>query len=99
MALFEVTSEVLRSKAEELLNLNLQFEGKKIELENEESGLVMMWEGEAKRLFHNAFMSDKEQMNVFINLIKQYVEALLSIAQRYEEAEMRNSELASARSY
>lgn len=99
MALFEVTSEVLRSKAEELLNLNAQFENKKIELENEESGLIGMWEGETKRLFHTAFMSDKEQMNVFINLIKQYVEALLNIAQRYEEAEARNAELASARNY
>ncbi|MCR4789422.1 MAG: WXG100 family type VII secretion target [Lachnospiraceae bacterium] len=99
MSLFEVTSEVLRSKAEQLLTLNQQFENRKIELENEESGLIGMWEGDTKRLFHNAFMSDKEQMGVFINLIKQYVEALLNIAQRYEEAEARNSELASVRNY
>ncbi|MCR4991129.1 MAG: WXG100 family type VII secretion target [Lachnospiraceae bacterium] len=99
MALFEVTSQVLRSKAEELLGLNMQFEAQKNELENEEGALVGMWEGETKRIFHGAFMSDKEQMNVFIDLIRQYVEALYVIAQRYEEAEAQNAELASCRSY
>lgn len=99
MALIEVTSTELRNKAEQLSELNSQFENRKNELETKEAELTTMWEGEAKRLFHDAFLKDKEQMNVFIALIRQYIEALLTIAQRYEEAEAKNAELAAARSY
>lgn len=99
MALIEVTSTELRNKAEQLSELNMQFENRKNELETQEISLTTMWEGEAKQLFHEAFLKDKEQMNVFITLIRQYVDALLEIARRYEEAEARNAELASARSY
>jgi hypothetical protein len=38
-------------------------------------------------------------MDVFHHLISQYVQALLEIAARYEQAEARNREIASARSY
>lgn len=99
MALIEVTSTELRNKAEQLSELNMQFENRKNELETQEISLTTMWEGEAKQLFHEAFLQDKEQMNVFIMLIRQYVDALLEIARRYEEAEARNAELAAARSY
>ncbi len=99
MALIEVTSTELRNKAEQLSELNSQFESRKNDLEAKELGLTTMWEGEAKRLFHEAFNNDKEQMNVFIALIRQYVAALLEIAQRYEETEARNAEIAASRSY
>ena len=99
MSMFEVTSSELRSKAEALLNLNSQFAAGKSDLEGKEGALISMWEGEAKRLFHDAFLRDCEQMDVFKALIEEYVNALLEIAQRYEEAEKRNAELASARSY
>ena len=99
MALIEVTSTELRNKAEQLMEYDSQFENRKNELESRELELTTMWEGEAKRLFHDAFQKDKEQMNVFIALIRKYVDALLEIAQRYEEAEAKNAELAAARSY
>lgn len=99
MAYIEVTSAQLRAKAQELSELNNQFNGKKGELEEKEGALCSMWEGDAKRNFHQAFSSDAVQMNVFYELIIRYVEALLEIAARYEEAEARNAELAAARSY
>ena len=58
-----------------------------------------MWEGEARDTFHQAFTRDKQQMDVFHQLIAQYVQALLEIAARYEQAEARNREIASARNY
>lgn len=99
MALIEVTSKELRNKAEQLLEFNSQFENRKNELEAKELSLTTMWEGEAKRLFHEAFLRDKEQMDVFIALIRRYVDALFEIAQRYEESEARNAQLAATRSY
>ena len=58
-----------------------------------------MWEGEARDTFHQAFVRDKQQMDVFHQLIAQYVQALLEIAARYEQAEARNREIAAARNY
>ena len=58
-----------------------------------------MWEGQAKDAFHQAFLRDRQQMDAFILLIERYIQALLEIANRYEQAENRNREIAAARKY
>ena len=99
MSYFEVTSGEVRSKAAALLELNQQFRNKANELTEKEGSLTQMWEGEAKNLFHQAYMQDKSQMDTFNQLIDRYVEALNDIAAKYEEAERRAAELAATRSY
>lgn len=99
MAFFQVTSSELRNKASRLQELNGQFKAKASELQEKENALCSMWEGEAKTVFHQAFMSDRQQMDAFYGLITQYVQALLEIAARYEAAEARNREIAAARKY
>lgn len=99
MAMIQVTSARLRNAAENLQNLNSQFKNKEEALCEKEQSLSQMWEGEAKTAFHSAFVKDSQQMNAFYQLIGQYVQALLEIAARYEQAEARNAEIAAARSY
>lgn len=99
MAFFQVTSSELRNKAVRLQELNSQFKAKTAELEEQETSLCSMWEGEAQNIFHQAFLGDRQQMETFYQLIGQYIQALLEIAARYEEAEARNREIASARKY
>lgn len=99
MAFFEVTSGEVRAKASTLSELNHEFRNRQRELEEKEASLCSMWEGEAKNTFHRAFTSDKSQTDAFASLIDRYVDALLEIAQRYEEAERRAAELAAARNY
>lgn len=99
MAFFQVTSSELRNKADTMKNLNLQFQAKATALEEKETALCSMWEGKTRNTFHQAFSRDREQMDAFSRLIEQYIQALLEIANRYEQAEARNYELASARSY
>lgn len=99
MAFFEVTSRELRNKAENLRGLNGQFRAKCNELDSQEQELCSMWDGQAKEAFHHAFARDKEQMLLFEKLIERYVEVMLEIATRYEEAEARNAEIAASRSY
>ena len=99
MAMIQVTSSRLREAANELQNLNEQFRSKKTELTEKEQSLCQMWEGQAKNAFHTAFSRDSQQMTAFSALISQYVQALLEIAKRYEQAEARNAELAGSRSY
>ena len=99
MSFFQVTPRELRNKAGKISELNSRFKAKQQELTEQESALCGMWEGEARDTFHQAFTRDKQQMDVFHQLIAQYVQALLEIAARYEQAEARNREIASARSY
>lgn len=99
MAEILVTSATVRSKAQELQNLNEQFKAKVSELENQEANLNNMWQGQANDAFHNAFQRDKTQMTNFANLIMQYVSTLLNIASEYEKAETMNTSTGNMRTY
>ncbi len=99
MSFFQVTSSELRRRAGQLSELNSQFQAKASLLGEQEGSLCSMWEGQAKDAFHQAFVHDRQQMEVFHHLISQYIQALLEIAVRYERAEARNREIAAARSY
>ena len=99
MAEILVTAATLKSKADELNQMNATFKSQVGELESEENNLTSMWEGEAKTAFHNAFTKDKTQMDNFYNAITKYVAALNDIAAKYESAESKNVQTATSRSY
>ena len=99
MSFFSVSAAELRKKAELLKGLNARFKTNVESLETTEQALKSMWEGQANDEFHAAFTRDKGQMDAFHTVIEQYIEALLIIAQRYEEAENRNIATASSRTY
>lgn len=99
MAEFTITVSELVSKAEQLQDLNAQFKAKTDQLVSTEASLNGMWEGPAKITFDNAFQSDIAQMTTFYNTIITYVNALHSIAEKYNEAEIRNAEIAKLRAY
>lgn len=97
MAEIQVTATQLKSKADELRNLNSSFKSQVGNLEGQEQDLVGMWEGEARNEFHKQFGLDKAQFDEFYQLIEKYCEALITIAAKYEQAEAANLALASAR--
>ena len=99
MGYIQVTSRELRNSAGRLQDLNSQFKAKATELAEKETSLCGMWEGSAEDAFHQAFTRDRQQMDAFYQLIAQYIQALLEIAARYEQAEARNREIAAARNY
>ena len=99
MAFFQVTAAELRKKAEQLKGLNSRFRSGVDTLETAEQSLKAMWEGEANDSFHSAFTKDKRQMDRFHQVIELYIEALLIIAAKYEEAENKNIATASTRNY
>lgn len=99
MANITVTFAQLKAKAEELKTLNEQFKTQVTELEGIEANLVSMWEGQSKDVFHNAFITDKGQMNNFYNVMEQYIQTLLIALAKYQQAEAKNIETASTRTY
>lgn len=98
MSFFQVTSSELKHRAEELRNLNQRFANEEEALSNYHNALNSMWEGETKEAFSREFIQDRAKMDLFKNAINQYIEALLVIASRYDEAESRNIAVAGARS-
>lgn len=99
MSEIQVTSSTLKSKADELEQLNDQFKNAVSSLTDEERELRSQFEGEASDVFHNAFSSDITQMNNFYNAIAQYVQKLRQIADSYEKAESTNVDTATQRNY
>ena len=99
MALIRVTASQVRSSANSLRELNQQFNSQVQNLQASEESLNGMWDGQANDAFHAAFMSDKEYMTQFYNLINKYCEALDSIATEYENAENINLDTATRRSF
>lgn len=99
MAEIQVTSATLRSKAEELNQLNEQFKNAVSSLTDEENTLRSQFEGEASDAFHSAFSQDTVQMSNFYNAIAQYVQKLIQIAEAYEKAEQANVSTATTRNY
>lgn len=99
MAEIKVTASELRNKAQSLSQLNKSLESQINALQQSESGLNNMWDGEAKTAFHNAFMHDKQEMTEFKQAVDKYVQALEQIAQMYEKAEQQNTQTATNRNY
>ncbi len=97
MALIRVTASDIRSKKEQLLELNNQFKTQVRELESSEGTLNSQWDGAANDAFHKAFMNDKNYMDQFYNLILKYCDALEQIAAKYEQAEAANENTATTR--
>jgi len=98
MSFIQVTAEELRNRANELQGLNSRFQTEIENLLSCQSNLNTMWEGEAKEAFNQAFQKDKGTMDSFKSAIDQYIQALLTIASRYEEAEKKNLSMATTRS-
>lgn len=87
MAEIKVTAAQLKAKAQELQQLNASFQSQVETLQNSESSVCSMWEGESKEAFHTAFTQSVEKLTSFKAVIEQYVTALNNIAADYEAAE------------
>lgn len=92
-----VTTSILKSKAEELRGLNEKFKQEVEGLSESEASLAGMWEGEAQKIFHTQFQTDKGKFDTFYNGINKYVERLLEAAAAYDKAEAEAANIAQTR--
>jgi WXG100 family type VII secretion target len=97
MAEIKVTPQVLKQKAEDLRAYNAQFRSEVQKMVGYEQQLAGMWEGESQRAFRKAFNDDRMKMDTFARNIDNYVQALLTDAQRYEAAEAAATNIATTR--
>ena len=66
-------------------------------MNDSETTLANMWEGEAQKAFHSQFQTYREKFNVFYNGIEQYVQRLNDAANAYDKAESENVSTAQTR--
>ena len=99
MAAFKVTTATLVAQASEITTLNRRFKSATEALVTSEMDLNSMWDGEANTAFHNAFITDKAKMDEFYNLINEYIVRLQMIANRYNQSEQTNVQIATNRTY
>ena len=99
MAKFQVTTAELKAAIADLQEKNGTFKNKVSELEQSQQALRAQWQGDANTAFNTAFENDKAQWTTFSTLIDQYIQALQTILQTYEQEEATNTSTASNRSY
>ena len=99
MAKFQVTTGELKAAIADLQEKNSTFKNKVSELEQSQQALRAQWQGDANTAFNTAFENDKAQWTTFSTLIDQYIQALQTIMQTYEQAEATNTATANTRSY
>ncbi|MCR5672766.1 MAG: hypothetical protein K6F87_03505 [Lachnospiraceae bacterium] len=90
MSFYQVDSNRLRGKKDELAGLNQRFGQEKEVLCRRETLLRSMWEGEANENFHSLFIRNATQMDSFYELVNRYIEVIGNVAQRYDIAEQNN---------
>ena len=94
-----VTSATLRSKKDELIELNQKFNETADSMEETVHTLEGSWEGDSHDAFYTAFNTDKGKMTAFSGAVTQYTNALEQIIVKYEAAEAENVSIAGSRSY
>ena len=90
MSFYQVDSNRLRGKKDELIGLVGRFRQEKESLCAKENALRAMWEGEANDTFHAQFIKSAAQADAFAELVSRYAEVIESVAQRYDMAEQTN---------
>lgn len=99
MSFYQINSNELRNRNEQLASLLQKFRAEKENLITNANALKGMWEGEANDSFNNAFLKDMGQVEAFIDLIENYIRVMENIADRYESAEAKNINIANTRIY
>ena len=83
----EVTSATLRQRADQLEQLNTNYKGKVVSLNDKEIQLNGQWDGEANTVFHNEFIRNKACLDKFAQIVDTYTAAMRSAAAKYDAAE------------
>ena len=91
MSFYQVDSNQLRGKKDELSSLIQRFRQEKEALCAKELALRSMWEGAANDSFHAEFVRNAGQMDAFAEVISRYLGVIGYIADRYDMAEQRNA--------
>ena len=92
MAEIRVTPSELRSKADELEQLNRQFQQEVTSMVGYEQELSGMWEGEAQKAYATRFKALDGDMAQIQMKINEHVTDLNEMAQTYKQAESANTQ-------
>lgn len=99
MAQIMATEATMKTKASDLQQTNAQFKVAVDKLQTLQKTLDSQWDGDANTAFNTAFNKDKAKFDKFHSEITKYINALSEIIVTYSNAEKKNYDTASTRSY
>lgn len=99
MAEIKVTSSALERQADQLEQLLSKFKSEVTKMDGYESQMAGMYKAESQQGFRNAFNNDKAKMELFQNVVREYINALKTDAARYATAEQKVRSIAQQRTY
>ncbi len=94
---FRVTPSKLRQEADSLETLCHQFNESVNKLKSEKDRLAGQWKGEANTIFNQEVEKDLQKFTQFFTGVKDYASKLRDNAQKYEDAENKNTTIARVR--
>lgn len=99
MAKFEVSTAELNNAVTKLTEKKNAFQQKLSELLTQQEQLASQWSGDASTAFAQAFQSDKTQWDKFAGVLETYIQTLQAISRTYDNAETRNKQTATKRTF
>ena len=97
MAKIRVTSQTLRSRANELETLNNKFKNEVTKLKGYNSTLGNQWNGDARNAFDKEVQKDATKFDERHRGIQEFIRVLRQNADEYDKVENTNTSIASVR--
>ncbi len=87
MAMTRVSTQKLKDEASALRNVKSQLQNEITAMRSYSSRYLSLWEGEAKQGFVTSVNQNMNLLNMFVNNMDKFINALNNIATDYEKAE------------
>ena len=94
MAQYKVTACELKRSAYTLRCYNNSIKHQLDSLMQQEHALNNQWDGDANDVFHRSFVTNKAKFDKFVQAVNKFSATLTQVAERYEQAESRNAQIA-----
>lgn len=94
MSMTKVTTQKLKDEANGLKNVKSQLQNEITAMRSISGRYLSLWEGEAKQAFVGAVDKNMNLLNLFVNNMEKFINALNNIAADYEKSESKAKSIA-----
>lgn len=94
MAMTKVTTEKLKEEATSLAQIKSQLQNEITAMRSHCARYLGLWTGEAKQAFTDSVNKNTNLLNMFVNNMDKFINALNNIAADYEKAESKAKSIA-----
>ena len=97
MAMTRVSTQKLKDEANALKNVKNQLQNEITAMRSYSARYLSMWDGEAKKAFTDSVTKNMNLLNLFVNNMDKFINALNNISADYEQAENKAKSIAASK--